>query len=275
MTSKESNSQNPYGIGYREETTTRLFMRGADTHARFFLPYLKPGFNLLDAGCGPGVITSDLARIVDPGEVVGVDVEKTQVEKAESHAVEQGVGNVRFQTASIYDLPFPDEKFDAVFSHAVMEHLDNPDKAIIELKRVLKSGGVLGIRCGDMGAFMVSPDDPVLNRMFELWEKVYWHHGRDPRFGRNLLAALRKAGFSDIESSSSSDMWTGSQESKLAHVEVVATICEDSWFAEQAVELGFANRNALDQIAAAWRSLVDDPNAFVSEARGEAVAWKE
>lgn len=264
-----------YGIGYREETTERLHMRNATTHARFFLPYLSTGMNLLDGGCGPGAITADLANVVSPGKVTGIDVDESQITAARANAVENGVTNVSFQVGSLYKLPFPDESFDAVFSHAVMEHLSEPLTALQEMKRVLKKEGIIGVRCGDTGAFMIAPADPDLQQVFNLWEKVYWHHGREPRFGRFLLGMLRKAGFSRIRSSASSDLWTESPESTAVHAELVATVCEDSWFAEQVIELGFADRRTLDNISNAWRAVVKNPDVFISEARGEAVGWKE
>src|SRR5512142_1845750 len=102
-------------------------LRQAESHAAFFTPYLSPGMRLLDCGCGPGSITCGLAGIVAPGGVVGIDLYAKALDAAQS------VSNVRFQAASVYELPFPDGSFDAVFSHAVLEHLAEPLKALAEM----------------------------------------------------------------------------------------------------------------------------------------------
>lgn len=72
-----------YVPGYSAPIMAIMERRTAETHARFFLPYLKsgittPGFHVLDAGCGPGTITLGLARRVGLGHVTGVDIEDSQ-----------------------------------------------------------------------------------------------------------------------------------------------------------------------------------------------------
>src|SRR5688572_22159205 len=68
-----------------------LAARTASQQAAFFLPHLRPGMRLLDVGCGPGAITLGLANVVTPGDVVGVDVQASQVERARTLESSQGV----------------------------------------------------------------------------------------------------------------------------------------------------------------------------------------
>jgi ubiquinone/menaquinone biosynthesis C-methylase UbiE len=128
-----------FAPGYSAPMVSFMAQRTAETHAGFFLPYLKPGSCVLDAGCGPGTITLGLARRVDPGHVIGLDVEEPQFEQARAVAHREGL-NVEFRGGSVYQLPFKDQQFDAVFSHAVLEHLSDPAAAILEFRRVLKAG---------------------------------------------------------------------------------------------------------------------------------------
>src|ERR1700730_4220237 len=118
--------------------------RSADTHAGFFLPQLLSGWCVLDAGCGPGSITLGRARRVAPGVVTGIDFEDSQFAKAREQAKHEGL-NVEFRKASVYQLPFEDESFDAIFSHALFEHLSDPCAALRELRRVLKPGGLIAL----------------------------------------------------------------------------------------------------------------------------------
>lgn len=69
--------------------------------AGFFLPQLKAGMDLLDAGCGPGSITLGLARAVAPGKVIGIDIEDSQFEQARATAQREQL-NVEFRKASVY-----------------------------------------------------------------------------------------------------------------------------------------------------------------------------
>jgi ubiquinone/menaquinone biosynthesis C-methylase UbiE len=89
---------------------TLIATRTAAREAAFFLPHLRPGMCLLDVGCGPGSITLGLADAVVTGELVGIDMQQSQVQQARHRAVERGVANVRFEVGDAYRLPFPDHR---------------------------------------------------------------------------------------------------------------------------------------------------------------------
>ena len=129
-----------YTSGYGPQFHRELANRTAATFAEFFIPYLRPGMRLLDCGCGVGSITLDLAGLVAPGDVVGIDVEPRQIDAARAAAAERGVTNVRFEVASIYELPFLDASFDAAFAQGVLEYLRQPVNALREMRRCLKPG---------------------------------------------------------------------------------------------------------------------------------------
>ncbi len=121
--------------------------RTATEHAAHLLPYLKPHFRILDVGCGVGSITLDLANLVPDGEVLGIDTNQSTTDMAKQMAQDRGVSNVKFSVGDAHDLSaFSDESFDVVHAHQVMLHLPDPVKALTEMRRVLKTGGVLSLR---------------------------------------------------------------------------------------------------------------------------------
>jgi ubiquinone/menaquinone biosynthesis C-methylase UbiE len=103
-----------------------------------------------------------LAAAVAPGQVVGVDREPRMVARASALSSERQVAHVRFLGGDICDLPFPASVFDAVFTCAVLEHLRDPVRALREIGRVLKPGGLLGVTCADWSAPLISPPDDAL-----------------------------------------------------------------------------------------------------------------
>jgi ubiquinone/menaquinone biosynthesis C-methylase UbiE len=184
-----------YALGYSAPMLQFMAQRTAETHGSFFLPYLEPGWHVLDAGCGPGTITLGLARRTHPGRVVGVDAEDSQFEPAIAAAQHEGL-NVEFRKGNVYELPFEDRQFDAVFSHAVLEHLSDPARAVEEFRRVLKPGGLLGLRAGDLGGLLIDADTEEAAHGFAVYLAQQKQAGKDPNIGRKLARVMRRAGFS-------------------------------------------------------------------------------
>jgi ubiquinone/menaquinone biosynthesis C-methylase UbiE len=242
--------------------------RRAGTHAAFFTPYLRPGMRLLDCGCGPGSITCDLARIVAPGEVVGIDNAPEQVEGAVAYAAQQGVSNVRYQTASVYELPFPDASFDAVFAHTLFDHLAEPLKALREMRRVLRPGGVIGVRSPDFDGHVIAPPDSAMAVAMRLAKQLYTQNGEAPCVGKRLRGLLHQAGFARIIATASYDCY-GTPESLHFWAKGADTAVG------LLVRYGLCSPEEATRLAAEVKAWAEDPAAFFADNRCEAVGWVE
>ena len=97
-------------------------------------------------GCGPGTITADLALLVAPGDMVGIDTAADVVAQARSTPSGLGVENLRFEVADLFALGFPDASFDVIHLHQVLQRLQDPVAALVELRRVLDPDGLLAAR---------------------------------------------------------------------------------------------------------------------------------
>jgi SAM-dependent methyltransferase len=230
---------------------------------------------LLDGGCGPGSITSDFAALVSPAEVVGIDVEPSQIELATKQAAERAVSNARFQVADLYELPLPEQSFDAVFLHGVLEHFRDPVKALREVRRVLRRGGVLGARHADFGGFILEPAPAGLDQFATLFEQLMLHNGTHPRAGRHQVRWLRESGFSRIEASASYDCWTRTPKETTRCAAFLARLVGDSDFSAQLLDAGLANGATLRGLSRGFLEWGANADAFAAEAWGEAVAWKQ
>jgi SAM-dependent methyltransferase len=266
-------SDEPYAMGYPAELAAFLGGRRASKQAAFFTPYLAPGMALLDGGCGPGSITVDLAEIVAPGTVTGVDIDEEMVRLAAGHARQRAVENVQFELGDLTQLAFPDESFDAVFVHGVIEYLD-AERAFAEIYRVLKPGGVVGARHADYGGFLVYPDAPEFAESMALLATFLTRIGGDPHCGRKQFARMRRVGFREIKVSASYDCWTETRAAARAAANWIAVHCASPDYGEALVAMGLTDRSRLEQIGAAVRAWGEDEDAFAAEAWGEAVGWK-
>ena len=132
----------------------------------------RRALKILDAGCGTGLLAKRLNKF---GEVTGVDIDP----RAIFYSKKRGIKVIK---ASINDLPLQDLTFDVVVSMDVLYHKRVDDKkALLEIYRVLKPGGLLLLRV---------PANPML---FSLHDKFV--HTRERYTKRELLKKLAGAGF--------------------------------------------------------------------------------
>ena len=248
----------------------QLTARTAAREAAFFRPHLRPGMRLLDVGCGPGSITLGLAEVVAPGEVVGLDLRPEVVAQARAAAAARGIGNVRFATGSAYALPFPDAAFDAAFAHVVLLHLREPARALAEVRRVLRPGGVVGVRDVDFGARLVFPLTPLREQYNALHSRVQQHHGGDPFLARTQRRLLLDAGFARAEAGgalNSAGSLAETRRSAAYHKALLRGI------APTALAEGWVDQATLEAMLADFEAWAERPDAFSAAVYCHAVGW--
>ena len=108
--------------------------------------------DVLEAGCGVGAQTVTIARNSPLARIRSVDISPDSLMAAKDCVTRAGLGNVVFQQADIFDLPFPAASFDQVFACFFLEHLRDPLAALSRLKLVLKPGGTITAIEGDHGS---------------------------------------------------------------------------------------------------------------------------
>ncbi|MEH1888683.1 MAG: methyltransferase domain-containing protein [Nostoc sp.] len=174
-------------------------------------------------------------------------------------AFTQGVSNANFLEGNIYALPFPDNSFDAIFSHALFEHLQEPAQALRELWRVLKPGGIVGLRSPDWGGFLIAPSTSELDKAFSYYKWLQQQNSGNPYVGRELRALLRQSGFTNIQASASYQCYEPLSEA----TEYLALLIEASAKVDEATAMSSALRE--------WSQ---HPDGFFAQAWCEVVGWK-
>jgi SAM-dependent methyltransferase len=190
-------------------------------------------------------------------------------------ADELGVTNVRFEQGDVYALPFAAATFDAAFSRSVLEHLARPLEALREVRRVLKPGGVIGLTEGDFGGYVFAPHRPLVAEAVALYLRAWEHNGGNPRRGRELRALLREAGFGRVEATAGTPEVKGTPAATRECGELVAGLLTRPTFVDQMNRLGWADRQRLDQMAAALREWGEHPDAFWAVLRCKAIGRAE
>jgi ubiquinone/menaquinone biosynthesis C-methylase UbiE len=106
---------------------------------------IKPGMKILDAGCGSGLLCKFLSEKYSDQNIhlTGFDFSETRVRQAEDNLKKSGYVNIKIEHQNLEMIKHEDNQFDLIICRFVIEHLENPIKAITELKRILRPNGVL------------------------------------------------------------------------------------------------------------------------------------
>jgi SAM-dependent methyltransferase len=256
-----------YTHGHHESVLRSHRWRTAENSAAYLLGHLRPGIDVLDVGCGPGTITADFARRVAPGHVTGIDAAADVIAEA---GAGNAADNLTFAVADLYRLDFADATFDVVHAHQVLQHLTDPVAALREMRRVCHPDGVVAARDSDYAAMTWHPADPRLDEWLALYQAVARSNGGEPDAGRHLLAWARAAGFSDVTASASAWCFAAPDE-RAWWGGLWADRITTSAIADQALDLGLADRARLDRLADAWRAWAAHEDGWFAVLHGEIV----
>jgi SAM-dependent methyltransferase len=122
-----------------------------------FVGHFATGGTVLDVGCGSGWLTYLLAR--RGFEATGIDLGPTAFEPPP-------LPNLHFRQGSALHIPFADAAFDVVMANTMLEHTDRPREVLLEMKRVLKPGGLLFITGPNLVAL-----GPSLRLLVTVWRR--------------------------------------------------------------------------------------------------------
>ena len=147
--------------------------------------------DLIDVACGPGIVTAAIA----PGaaSVIAFDATEEMLEKARSRCAKAGLAHVDFKRGDAENLPFEDARFDGVVTRLAVHHFADPQRALDEMFRVLRPGGM-----GVIVDIVSSPNTDESNLQNAI-ERL-----RDPSHVRMLPAAeldasIARAGFEHVD----------------------------------------------------------------------------
>ncbi len=249
-----------YAPGYAEARIGFMEKRRGVTHAAFLLPYLSDQSRVLDCGCGPGTITNDLAACVKGGFVIGIDVNKAQTQRAQRHARDLGIQNAFYIEQNVTALDFSDDSFDVVFSEALLDHVPDTEKAVSEMVRVLRPGGLLALRSPDWSGLAFDPPTESGLFLVEAYKNRIAAAGGHPFMGQQLSVCMGLAGLENIKVSRGQEIHDAPSGFLLAIGEAVLPTS--------------VNRNQANALIAEAQTWAKRPQATIREIWTECVGFK-
>jgi SAM-dependent methyltransferase len=188
-----------YVHGYCERESTRLVdQANALTQLLHGDTRYPAGSRVLEAGCGVGAQTVTLAKNSPEAEFTSVDVSNDSLSKALARIEHEGIKNVTFKQANIFNLSFPEGNFDHVFVCFVLEHLEDPVEALKRLTNVLKPGGTITVIEGDHGSAYFYPESQDAVRTINCLVEAQARMKGNALIGRQFFPLLQQAGFRDV-----------------------------------------------------------------------------
>jgi ubiquinone/menaquinone biosynthesis C-methylase UbiE len=152
---------------------------------------LSPSFVVLDVAAGTGHLGRAIAPHVQ--RVVAVDLTPAMIAEGRREASGAGLGNIVFEQGRAENLPYTDHSFDMVVTRLSLHHFADPRPAVLEMTRVCKPGGQVGIMD------MTSPDEAATAAAYNRIERL-----RDPSHTRcltrdELCRRLEEAGLKIVQ----------------------------------------------------------------------------
>jgi SAM-dependent methyltransferase len=155
---------------------------------------LGRGMRVADFECGVGMVTALLAELVGPeGHVVGLDASAAQLAQTRER-LNAGGANTSFVEASVTDTGLPPGSFHLVYCRFLLIHLTEPERALREMRALLRPGGILVCEDGDLTTSGSEPPS-ALGSFADLWGPLGPIRGVDYTFGRRLFHMVLAAGF--------------------------------------------------------------------------------
>jgi SAM-dependent methyltransferase len=159
---------------------------------------VEPGMTCLDAGCGGGDVTLELAARVGPtGRVVGMDLDEEKLAVARAEAALAGVDHVEYVRGDLTAAAL-EPVYDVVHARFLLTHLPDPVEGTRRLAEAVRPGGVLALMDIDFTSIAMHPRRPAYDRFVELYVATARARGGDPYVGLRLGELLEAAGLEDV-----------------------------------------------------------------------------
>ncbi|KPA14697.1 Methyltransferase type 11 domain protein [Candidatus Magnetomorum sp. HK-1] len=165
---------------------------------KYIKKYLKKAANVLEIGCGPGIIAKFIGENYPDISLTVIDKSHEKTKKTNENT--KFLEKIQISGGEIYKLPLRDNSYDFIFCRLLFQYLKEPQTAVNEMMRVCKKGGTIMVQ--DLDGQMLShyPEKNDLQTLIERISKIIAENqGFDPYVGRKLFSFFNLAGLKQIK----------------------------------------------------------------------------
>lgn len=161
---------------------------------------LRDGFSVLDVGCGPGCLSSQLLTSFPHIRVTAVEVDDRLAKYARCDLAQNWFERVHVINASILNSGLEENSFDFAVARLVFQHLPQPEDAAREIFRLLRPGGKLAVIDSDDAIWGLSdPAIPQMGAVLDSYDRLQRAHGGNRLVGRQLWRTLNRSGYINLD----------------------------------------------------------------------------
>jgi len=124
---------------------------------KYLAQRVRPGTEVLSVGCGPGVILNEVSELHPSVRATGIDISADRVKEAFQRNRENP--RLNFVRGDAQAMPFPSDSFDLVYSRMLLQYLREKEKAVAEMARVCRPGGIVLLQDLDGQLLWHYPED--------------------------------------------------------------------------------------------------------------------
>jgi ubiquinone/menaquinone biosynthesis C-methylase UbiE len=256
-----------YVLGTHAEESVRLGFQhrlwSASAHTLWERAAVTPGHTVLDAGCGPGHASMDLAQIVGPtGRVLCVDESATYLHQVSEQARSRRLENVDRILGDVQELdPLLinwHAKVDIAYARWVLCFVPRPEKVIEGFAKLVRPGGRVAIQdYFNYETMSIAPKCEEFSTVIRAVGKSFRDHGGDPDIAGRLPGMLHKHGF------------------EVTHISVnqrIARPTEQIWhwpdsfwnvYVPRLVASGHISQTQADEFVTVWRTASEGSDSFM------------
>lgn len=219
---------------------------------------VRAGDSAIDLGCGPrGIIELLCERVSPGGRVVGLDADPAHVAMASELVASLGLSDVRIVCADARRTGLEPGSFDLVHARTLLVNVPEPAEVLAEMVRLARPGGSVASLEPDTETAICYPPDPAFDRLCEIFTVAFSRNGADPHIGRRLAELYRQAGLEDVGVEARAAVYPPGHSRRTIRADLVNSL------RPQILEMGLADERELDELDAAAREHLDNPDTIV------------
>jgi ubiquinone/menaquinone biosynthesis C-methylase UbiE/acyl carrier protein len=215
---------------------------------------LSNGMKIIECGSGPGYLMRSILDKLPDCKATALEIDPYLFDVLTENSEQDGKKLYEPVQGSIYDTKLPSGVYDFVITRLVIEHLQEPQKALAEVRRILKPGGRFVIVSNDFAYHILTyPVIPELDEMYAAYCNLRKSENGNALVGRQLPAMLERAGFGNIDF-----------EVICAHSSIKGDAAflqaENVNISKSLVEKGFLKKESLASLVEKWFDMLKTPD---------------